>query len=1068
MSLDSPDDDITAWLRSRPRRATMPHADRSRPLIASTAQRRLWFDHQLRSQADPDGGTVYHSTLALRLREGVDAAALQAAVESLVARHESLRTRYSLASDGVLHQLVDAAGPLKLHVEDCGGDEEVRRARMAEFFAAGFDLERGPLLRAGLFTLTDRDHIVFLVIHHIATDGWSMDLLHRELGELYRSPTADLAELAHQYADFAAWEQSEFERGAFADALAHWREHLAGAPQALPFPTDLPRPADRTFAAGCHPFEIPAATVAGLERIARDCEASVFQTLLAAFQVLLARWTGQPDLIVGSVAANRRSAETEPIVGLFVNLLPLRGRVDESEPFARLVARTRDTVLDAYDHQGVSFDRLVEAVAPTRAPGHNPLVQAVFTLAEPVPGTESAWGERLEFRETTRTQFDLTFAAGPGEGGALAVDAHFAADLFTPRAIAGLAQRFVALLEELTRSPGTSLSLIPTVTDREAAELDAFATGAPAGEPPLVLDLFDRQVRERPDAEAVVDGATRLSYAQLDAEVDRVAALMASRLTTPATPVGVCLPRSAAQIAALLGVLRAGAVYLPLDPAYPAERLDHLLRDSGCPLVLTDDTTRSRPEWPAHVELLDVSTPSSAAQPGPDVRPLQPAYVIYTSGSTGRPKGVLVTHEGIGNFVSWYVDHYALTPDDRLSQLASPSFDAGLLDTLPALAAGATLTVLPDEARLDTGRLWDRLADAGVTVAFLTTPLFAAAAAAATKPTAAAPEALPSAAPSLRSVQIGGDSLAGVPPELPFTLDNLYGPTEATIAASCGRLEPGGAVHIGGPLRGMRVRVLDAWLRPVPVGTPGEVFLAGPGVALGYLGRTGLTAGRFVPDPWAGDGSRMYRTGDRARWRADGRLEYLGRTDAQVKVRGHRIEPGEIEAVLAAHPGVTEAAVALRTPPGGEPQLCAYVCLGAGADLDAVRAHTERALPVWMHPAAYTVLAELPLTANGKVDRAALPAPEFRAAAAYRAPSGPIEELVAEVWQEVLGVERVGAQDDFFRIGGHSLLATRVLSRLTDLSGCRLPLRTVFDHPVLADLARELEEAVVAAATADG
>ncbi|BFO18420.1 hypothetical protein SHKM778_48080 [Streptomyces sp. KM77-8] len=335
----------------------------------------------------------------------------------------------------------------------------------------------------------------------------------------------------------------------------------------------------------------------------------------------------------------------------------------------------------------MSFDRLVEAVAPTRDPRHNPLVQAVLTLAESVPGTGSGWGERLEYRETTRTQFDLTFAAGPGDGGALAVDAHFAADLFSPRTIERLADRFVVLLADLTRAPEQRLSLTAAVTAQEAAELDAFATGAPAGEPPTVLDLFDRQVRERPDAPAVVDGDTRLTYAKLGAEVDRVAGLIGSRLTTPGSAVGVCLPRSAAQVAALLGVLRAGAVYLPLDPAYPAERLDHLLRDSGCPLVLTDDTTRSRPEWPAHVELIDVSAPSPA-QPLSDIRPLQPAYLIYTSGSTGLPKGVLVTHEGIGNFVSWYVDHYALTPDDRLAQLASPSFDAGLLDTLPALAAG--------------------------------------------------------------------------------------------------------------------------------------------------------------------------------------------------------------------------------------------------------------------------------------------------------------------------------------------------------------------------------------------
>ncbi len=1062
MSLDSSDDDIAAWLRARGRRKPMPHADRSRPLVASAAQRRLWFDSQLRSQATADGGTVYHSTLALRIREEVDVVALRASVESLVARHETLRTRYFLTSEGHLSQLVDDDAQVKLHVEDCGGAEEVQRARMAEFFAADFDLERGPVLRAGLFTLSDQDHTLFLVVHHIATDGWSMDLLHRELGELYRSHLGDraapLEELRYQYADFAAWEQSENDREAFADDLAYWREQLAGVPRFLSLPADLPRPVERSFAAGCHRVYLSAATLGGLKRIARDCEASLFQTLLAAFQVLLARWTGQPDLIIGSVSANRRSAETEPIVGLFVNLLPLRGKVDESQSFAQLVTRTRDTVLHAYDHQGLSFDRLVDAVAPTRVPGHNPLVQAVFTLAETAPGAEPAWGERLEFRETTRTQFDLTFAAGPDGMGGLAVDAHFAADLFSKRSIERLAQRFAVLLEQLGLHPHERLAQVAVLTAPEIAELDGFATGTRLTGTPLVLDLFERQVRERPDAEAVIDGEVRLTYAQIDEQADRIARLIGSRRLAGSTAVGVCLPRSATQVAAVLGVLRAGAVYLPLDPGYPAERLEYLLRDSRSPLVLTDATSGPGPRWPAHVEVLDVSAapPEGARAPAPGTGPGHPAYLIYTSGSTGQPKGVLVTHEGIGNFVSWYVDHYELTSHDRLSQLASPSFDAGLLDTLPALAAGASLTVLPDEVRLDPERIWSRLAHEGVTVAFLTTPLFAAAAV-----------DLPSDPLSLRSVQIGGDSLVHVPARLPFTLDNLYGPTEATIAASCGRLDPGGAVHIGGPLRGMRVRVLDPWLRPVPAGTPGELFLAGPGVALGYVGRPGLTADRFVPDPWAGDGSRMYRTGDRARWRADGRLEYLGRTDAQVKLRGHRIEPGEIESILASHPDVAEAAVELRTPSGGDAQLCAYVCLRPGADLRAIGAHAERTLPAWMRPATYTVLPELPLTANGKVDRAALPTPTVRAAA-FRAPAGPIEQLVAEVWQEVLGTERVGADDDFFRVGGHSLLATRVVSRLSQVSGCRLPLRAVFDHPVLADLARELEEAVVAAATADG
>ncbi|MGW3418207.1 non-ribosomal peptide synthetase [Streptomyces phaeochromogenes] len=1053
MSLDDTYEGITAWLRTRPRGAALPYADRSCPLPASSAQRRLWFDHQLRSQKATDGATVYHSTLMLRLRENVDNAALRAALDDVVARHEALRTRFALTPEGELCQLVDAAGPVDLHVEDSS------ETRLAEFFAAEFDLERGPLLRAGLFTAAPRDHLLLLVIHHIVTDGWSMDLLHRELAELYeahvKQTPAHLPELTYQYADFAAWEGSEFEGGAFADDVAYWREQLAGAPQVIDLPVDVPRLAERTHTAGCHRFDVPPEVMARLEEVAQDCGASTFQALLAAFHLLLARWTGRPDLIVGSVSANRRSAATEPIVGLFANLLPVRGRIDESESFAELVARTRDTVLDAYDHQGLSFERLVEAVAPTRETGHSPFVQTVFTLAEAVPGAPSGWGERVEIQGTTRTQFDLSFATCHDGTGALLIYAHYAADLFHADTIERIASRYVTLLDEVSQRPGEPLALLATVTAEEADELEAFATST-AAPTSTMLELFERQRRHRPHQEAVADDTTRLSYAQLGAEADRIARLITARGLAPATPVGVCLTRSTTQVAALLGVLRAGAVYLPLDPAYPADRLTYLLRDSGCPLVLTDSDA---PELSGDADLLNVHTaaPADASSGPPPVRPGQPAYLIYTSGSTGHPKGVLVTHEGIGNFVSWYVDHYALTPGDRLSQLASPSFDAGLLDTLPALAAGAALTVLPDEARLEPAALWTRLHEAGVTVAFLTTPLFAAAAA---EP--------PARGTGLRSVQIGGDSLAHVPAGLPFTLDNLYGPTESTIAATCGRLEAGQPVHIGGPLRGMRVRVLDDRLRPVPVGTPGELYLSGPGVALGYLGRPGLTATRFLPDPRATDGTRMYRTGDRARWRADGRLEYLGRTDAQLKIRGHRIEPGEIEAVLGGHPGVREAAVVPHTAPDGEVALCAYVSLRPGVAPDAVRDHAERALPAWMRPAAYTVLPELPVTAHGKVDRAALPRPEFRITTVDRPPTGPIQELVAEVWQEVLGLDRVGAEDDFFRIGGHSLLATRVLSRLSDATGCRLPLRTVFDHPVLESFAHQVEEAIISAAMAAG
>jgi amino acid adenylation domain-containing protein len=993
----------------------------------------------------------------LNIREEVGTDALQAAVELLVQRHEPLRTTFPTGADGVIVQRISDDYRAPMRVVRCA-DEVARADALDELFREPFDLERGPLFRWGFFSVSPDDHVLLLVAHHLVTDGWSMDLLHRELSESYHAIRTGrvlrLPALDYQYADYALWER---ERGeAHAGDVRHWTDAMAGAPFTGELPVDRARPRHRTHACGVVRSAVPATTAAAVDSLAAESGSSRFQVLLAAAYVLLARWTGQSDLVLGTPSANRRSAEVEGMVGFFVNILPLRGRVDEREPFRRLIADARETVMDAYDHGTVPFDRIVEAVAPPRVPGAHPLLQVVLSVAEPATGREPLWGERSDFVGAERAQLDLTLTFSPRPGGDLGLDVYYAAELFNHVTIERLAARFGHLLADLTDRPNDPLALIPATTPEEIATVDALGASRAGPSTPPVTGLFDRQAASRPEAIAVLDDGVTWTYRRLDAVSRSVEEAVRACQLPPATAVAVCVPRSATQIAAMLGVMRAGAVYLPLDPANPPERLRRILHDAGCRLLLTGGARGDGHPWPAEVATVDVSTIPAARSRRHErspVLPRHPAYVIYTSGSTGRPKGVEVDHASLSSVIQCYAEHYRLGPADRLSQTMNHSFDAGLLDTLPALISGASVAVMPDEVRLDPAALWDKLQEAEVTISFITTALFVAAL-----------DHPPAHAGSLRMLQFGGELFTAVPHGLPFPLEHMYGPTEVSIWTSAGALEPGEPVHIGQPVGGLHARILDPWLRPVPIGVAGELFLGGDRLALGYRGAPGMTAARFVPDPWSANGGRMYRTGDRVRWDRAGRLEFLGRTDTQVKLRGFRIELGEIEAVLAEHADVAEAVVVLGEVPEGGKQLCAYLRLHPAGTVHAVLEHAEQHLPAWMRPASYTVLDSFPLSPNAKTDRAALPPPAPAPAREYVPPEGPVENLLAETWNALLNLDKVGRTDDFFQVGGHSLLAAGLLSRIEAATGCRIPLHTLFDHPVLKDLALHVEDAILAAA----
>ncbi|HVG07325.1 MAG TPA: amino acid adenylation domain-containing protein [Thermoanaerobaculia bacterium] len=999
-------------------------APRDRPLPLSYPQRRLWFLDRL----EP-GLPVYNVPLFYRISGPLDVPALESSLTELVRRHEVLRTVFEVM-DGEPVQVVLPAAEITLPMIDVRAEEAERRLR--EEARRPFDLQRGPLVRPLLLRVGPEDYYLLLGLHHITCDGGSAGALARDMTALYgRSP---LPELPLQYGDFAEWQVRSLRGAVLESLLGHWRERLAGVGDLPRLATDRPRPTVQSYRGDHLVFELPAEA---LEALARSRGTSLFTVLLAAFFVFLRHHTGGDDVAVGTPATSRGRAELEPLIGLFLNTLVLRADLGGDPIFPDLLDRVRNEVAAAIAHQDLPFEKLVEELQPERDLGRNPLFDVLFSYREGegeqlrLPGLEL---EQLDLGTNT-AKLDLTLSISRASG-RLRVRLEYATDLFERATAERLAARIATLFASVAEGPARRLSDLPSIPESERRQMIVDWNRTALEVPDATIHgQIAAQAARTPGAVAVVWRGESWTFAELQARAGRLAAHLRRLGVGPEVPVGIHLERSADMLAAVLAVLQAGGAYLPLDPAYPEERRAFMLADSGAHVVIT---TRA---------LLDdlSGPPLPLAGEG---RGGGSAYLLYTSGSTGRPKGVQVSHRNVVSFFAGMDRVLGIEPGIWLA-VTSLSFDISVLELLWTLSRGFRV-VIADPERPLSAQL------AGVTHLQCTPSL--------AQTLAADPAARETMRP-LRRLILGGEPLS-----MPLANDlasliqgelwNLYGPTETTVWSAAWRVRPG-PVSIGRPIANTRIYLLDRDGRPAPLGVPAELAIGGAGVARGYLGRPDLTAERFVPDPFE-SGARLYKTGDLARWRPSGELEFLGRLDHQVKLRGHRIELGEVEAVLCAHPSVRQAAVI-----ASDHRLLAFVALDPGAFPD-LRSFLEARLPGYMVPCEVVSLPALPLTPNGKLDRRALAAMEVAPEpAVYLPPSTPLEEEMAALWAEILSVERVGLQDTFWKLGGHSLLATRLLNRLQYDLGVELPLRALFQSPELGAFTRIVGQAVLSCCEGD-
>ncbi|MGR2707781.1 amino acid adenylation domain-containing protein [Pseudomonas sp. S191] len=1040
------------------------------PLRLSYAQERQWFLWQLEPQSP-----AYHLPRALRLKGQLDRAALQRSFDALVARHESLRTHLQQDVDGVL-QVVRPHQQVEVAYET--GDASQLEAWVQAQIAHPFDLEQGPLLRVKVLQLAPDEHVLVLVLHHIVSDGWSMQVMVDELVQMYvaysQGKDVQLPALPIQYPDYALWQRSWMEAGEKERQLGYWRERLGGEQPVLELPLDHPRPAVQSYRGARLDVSVEAALVNGLKALAQREGVTLFMLLLASFQTLLYRYSGQSDIRVGVPIANRNRAETERLIGFFVNTQVLKADIDGQMTFSQVLAQVKQRALEAQSHQDLPFEQLVEALQPERSLSHNPLFQVMFNhqteghktrAAQQLPGLAL---EALEWGDQS-AQFDLSLDTQESPEG-LAASLTYATDLFNAATVERMAQHWQALLRAVVARAGNRVAQLAMLTKDEQRRVlhDWNHAAAAFVESTGVQSLFEVQARQRPEAIALCLGEQTISYAELNRQANRLAHYLIDQGVGAEVMVGVAVERSFAMVVSLLAVLKAGGAYVPLDPQYPRERLLHMLEDSAVRLVVCQSSVPL--PLPEHIERLDLDRLDGDLQgrfehnPQVQVDPQNLAYVIYTSGSTGKPKGVAINHAALTEFSSIAAGYSQLTQADRVLQFATLNFDGFVEQLYPALTHGATV-ILRGPELWDSARLYEEIITQGITLADLPTAywnLFLLDCLATG----------PRAYGALRQVHIGGEAM---PLEGPaqwlkaglghVRLLNTYGPTEATVVSSvldctsASEIIGATASPIGRALPGRALYVLDRDLNLAPLGAVGELYIASHrGLARAYLNRALLTAERFVPDPFGDTGERLYRTGDLARCRADGVIEYVGRVDHQVKIRGLRIELGEIEALLLAQPGVRETLVL-----AADNQLVAYL-VAEQQDAEALKAALREQLPDYMVPAHLVFLDRMPLNPNGKLDRQALPKPDAcQSLQAWVAPVTELEQQVAAVWAQILGAERVGLTDHFFEMGGHSLLAMQVVSRLRHALGREVPLKLVFEQPRLEGFAAALHasEAVV-------
>ena len=1054
-----------------PRRSTTDKA----PL--SFAQQRLWF----LSQLEPES-SAYNEKSALRLDGALNIAALRASLTAIVERHEVLRTTVHLTDNGEPVQRIGAARNIDLPVIDisemAADRQEVEIQRIAATLSERpFDLSQEAPLRLALIRLAPSCHVLVEVRHHIASDGWSSGVLKRELTALYASFAKGLAnslsELPIQYADYAVWQRARLQGEVLEKQFGYWRAQLQNL-AVLELPTDRPRGGSSNRRGARQFFTLSDSLLQQLKSISAEEGATLFMTLLAAFQVLLQRYTGQDDIVVGSPIAGRTCPETEELIGFFVNMLVLRTQLSGNPTFRELLARVRETALQAYEHQEIPFEKLVEELNPGRDKGQTPLFQVAFAVQN-MPRSKLAMpnltATPIEI-ESCSAKFDI-FAAFIEAESEFTLRIEYRKELFEAATIARLFDHYRRLLEAVAVNPDQSIGELPMLTTAERRQLviDWNATQRDYPSDKGIHQLFEEQVVRTPDATAIVSDVEELSYRDLNQRANQLARYFTRLGVGADVLVGICMDRSIEMVVGLLAILKAGGAYVPLDPSYPKERLAYMLHDSGAPVLIAQrQFVGLFTDCKAQLVTCDSDRLTIAQERSENLgarsSATQLAYVIYTSGSTGQPKGVAVPHRAVNRLVR-NTDYVTLTPADVVAQASNVSFDAATFEIWGALLNGAKLVLVAKDTLLSPQALSLAIERHGITTLFLTTALFNQMV-----------EQMPAALARLRHLLFGGEAAesqkvrALINQGPPQHLLHVYGPTETTTFASCypvKTIAPAATtVPIGRPIANTEIYLLDAHLNPVPIGVTGELYIGGPGVARGYLNRPELTTAKFIAHPFERESrSKLYRTGDLARYLPDGNIEFIGRIDNQVKIHGYRIELGEIEAVLNQQPGVRESVVLAQACGPGEKRLIAYVAKvgGSSGTDEALRQALQQQLPEYMVPAAFVCIEALPLTPNGKVDRKALPKPELigrQNDSGYVAPRTTTEAKLVEIWTNILRLERIGVTDSFFELGGHSLIAVRLVAEIEKQLNCSVPVALLFKYPTISQLAGELRPQVEA------